>query len=125
MLLLIRILPSRPAPRNTLLASKWLAARLWGKPGHGGIVMPGSAPSCLPGPEMKVIIRITRIQEFKQNQKSTLGRGLQQAEMWAASELWFWGADSPMALDTARGRTAVAGKEFVCVSFPEPTASLG
>lgn len=79
--------------------------------------MPGSALSCLPGPEMKVIMGI---QELKQNQKSTLDSGLQQAR-----ELWFWGADSTMALDTARGRTAVAGKEFVRMSFPEPVASLG
>lgn len=38
-------------------------------------MMPGFAPSCLPGSEMTVIMRI---QEFKQNQKSTLGSGLQQ-----------------------------------------------
>lgn len=85
--LLIRILPSRPAPRDTRLASKWLAARLQGKPGQGGIVLPGSAPSCLPGPEMKMIMGI---QELKQNQKSTLSGRLQQAETRAARELWFW-----------------------------------
>lgn len=80
--------------------------------------MPGSALSCLPGPEVELIMGI---QELKQNQKSTLGSGLQQAERQAGHELWFWRADSTMAMDTARGRTAVAGKEFV----PEPTTSLG
>jgi len=69
------------------LASKWLPARLQGKPGQGGSVMPGSALSCLPGPEIKATVGI---QELKQNQKSTLGGGLQQAQMWAAPELCFW-----------------------------------
>lgn len=85
-------------------------------------MMPGFAPSCLPGSEMTVIMRI---QEFKQNQKSTLGSGLQQTETRAAHELCFCGTDSTTALETGRGRTTVAGKEFDPVYFPEPTASLG